>query len=435
METTPTGPDGFPLDPGDALAAIHASLNTYLLDAERADEIRQPLDMAAWKKMPKRRVLEHIEAILRRLAWLYEHDRQLPAGHVARARLIRLLRTLHAMTLPATEADLCLMLDLTTPLLEHIAPDGPVEHVMRYLKTHDLTENLSQSLRRFDAEVRTDVSGVAALQSLKQRLHMLRWLDEWEPLDPARCWSECVRRDFRAMTGQQRVAWRGLLSHLRGNAPPKMPSGWAREAEPRLSAVGVDDFRRHLATWFLPFRSATPLPLSVAGSHVLKGLIWYAALTRDEEVRQIALWLLDVKWKQKRNVEKSMLALEALGLSRDDLIARGVVAPLRPATDPLPRILAALLQVESGYVAGRMADTEDMILVQGELHYYRLFRSSGRIERATDDRRIELDWHALPDHLRAGVGPDADPEQQLRHQAFMLAHDSLYLPYFRPVSS
>ena len=246
-----------------------------------------------------------------------------------------------------------------------------------------------------------------------------------------------MRRDLRAMSGEQRVAWRKLLAHLRGNAPPKMPAGWAREAEPRLAAVGLDDFRRQLGAWFLPFRSAEPLPLSVAGSHVLKGLIWYAALTRDEEVKQIALWLLDVKWKQKRNAEKSMLALEALGLNKDELSARGVVAPPRPPADPMPRILAALIEVESGYAASRIADAGDgdLIVVQGELHYYRLFRSSGRIERATDDRAIELDWHALPDHLRVGVGPDADSEEQLRMRAFMLAHDSLYQPYFRPLPS
>ena len=68
------------------------------------------------------------------------------------------------------------------------------------------------------------------MQSLRQQLHMLRWLDEWEPLDPARCWSECVRRDFRSFSGDRRTAWRALLKHLRGNAPVRMPAGWARQA-------------------------------------------------------------------------------------------------------------------------------------------------------------------------------------------------------------
>jgi hypothetical protein len=325
-----------------------------------------------------------------------------------------------------------MMLDLTAPLLEQIAPDGPVEYVTEFLKKNDLTEELSRSLREFNAMVRTDVSGMAALQSLKQRLHMLGWLDEWEPLDPARCWSECVRRDFRAMTGERRVKWRGLLKHLRGNAPPRMPSGWARDAEQRLADVGLEDFREQLHVWFAPFRSGEPLPLSVAGSHVLKGLIWYAALTRDDEVKAIALGLLDVKWKQKRNAEKSMLALEVFGISKDEMLSRGLVKPLATPANPIPRFLEKLMQVEYTHAADRMAagDDDDLIIVQGQLHFYRLFRSSGRIERATDNRVLELDWHALPDDMRHTVLRECNSEEQLRLRALMLMHDSFYKQYF-----
>src|SRR5258705_10045312 len=86
----------------------------------------------------------------------------------------------------------------------------------------------------------------ASMQSLRQQLHLLLWLDEWEPLDPARCWSDCVRRDFRAFSGERRMRWRALLKHLRGNAPVRMPAGWSREAEPLLTGVGLDDFREQL---------------------------------------------------------------------------------------------------------------------------------------------------------------------------------------------
>jgi hypothetical protein len=97
------------------------------------------------------------------------------------------------------------------------------------------------------------------MQSLRQCLHMLLWLDEFEPLDPARCWSECVRRDSRAMTGDHRVKWRHPLKHLRGNAPVRMPASWAREAERRLAGVGLDDFREQIQVWFSPFRSGDAL--------------------------------------------------------------------------------------------------------------------------------------------------------------------------------
>jgi hypothetical protein len=138
-----------------------------------------------------------------------------------------------------------------------------------------------RSLRDFQGNLREEMSiSQASMQSLRQQLHMLLWLDEWVPLDPARCWSECVRHDFRAFSGERRIKWGALLKHLRGNAPVRMPAGWAREAEPLLAAIGLDDFQEQIQIWFAPFRSGEALPLSVAGSHVIRGLICFARWPR-----------------------------------------------------------------------------------------------------------------------------------------------------------
>ena len=425
-----TGPDGFPIAADDPLRAAHESLSGFLIEDAAREEAHAKPDDRRWKKLPKPLAIEHVEAILRRLTWLLEHDRELPAAHVDRLRLVRLLRVLYTVKLPCTERDLRALLDLTGPLLDAIAPFGPVECVVEYLRNGDLTPELCASLRRFQSLLPSDVSGQAAMQSLRQTLHMLLWMDEWELLNPAHCWSECVRRDFRAMTGDRRVRWRRLFKQIRGNAPVRMPAGWAREAEPRLAEVGVEDFREQLAVWFAPFQSGQPLPLSVAGSHVLKGLLWFAALTRDEETKRIALGLLDVKWKQKRNVEKSMVALEVLGISREELQARQLVKP------DTPRAGLSLLdklfntRVLSGATHVAVSDDGDLVLVQGELHYYRLSRTTGRIERATDDVALELDWHALPDHMRSMIRPSAESVEQVMLRAHLLLHDSVFGRYF-----
>ena len=134
-------------------------------------------------------------------------------AHLARLRLGTLLRVLYTIKAPYTELDLGTLLDLTTPLLGRIAPYGPVERVVEYLDNHDLTPELCRSLRSFQSNLREEMSvSQASMQSLRQQLHMLLWLDEWEPLDPARCWSECIRRDFRAFSGDIQVKWRALLS-------------------------------------------------------------------------------------------------------------------------------------------------------------------------------------------------------------------------------
>jgi hypothetical protein len=302
---------------------------------------------------------------------------------------------------------------------------------MEYLKKEDLTPELCRSLREFQASLREEMSqSQASMQSLRQCLHMLLWLDEWEPLDPARCWSECIRRDFRAMTGDRRVRWRRLLKHIRGNVPPRMPAGWAREAEPRLADVGMEDFREQLSLWFAPFRSGQPLPLSVAGSHVLRGLIWYAALSRDEQVKECALWLLDVKWRQKRNTEKSMVALEVFGISKEELRSRSLIKQEVPS--PAPRIaekLNLMIGPTSGINIAADADGE-LIVVQGQLHFYRLFRSTGRIERASDNAVLELNWPAIPDQFRLSLRRECDSYEQLMLRATLLIHDSIFGHYF-----
>jgi hypothetical protein len=432
VSTFSNGPDGFPIARDDRLRLAHESLSEFLAAEAGCEASHARSDDRRWKKLPKRSAIHHLEAILRRVRWLHEHDAQLPAAHVDRLRLIRLLRILYALKLPCTENDLCTLLDLTAPLLGAIAPNGPVEYVLEFSRTNDVTPALCASMHVFQGALREEGSGgQAALQSVRQMLHVLLWLDEWEPLDPSRCWSECVRRDLRAMTGERQHHWRRLLAHIRGNAPVRMPASWAREAEERLARVGLDDFKDQFAIWWAPFRSGQPLPLSVAGSHVLKGLLWYASLTRDVAVEEIALWLLDVKWKQKRNVEKSMVALQVFGITRQELEARQLVKPDRPASQSF---LEKLLQVRVLRPADRVvaSDDGDLIVVQGELHYYRLYRSTGRIERATDDVALELDWHALPDSLRLTIHSTSDSPEQVVLRAHLLMHDSVFGRFFVP---
>jgi len=390
-------PDTFSLSQSDPLYEAHLLLNAYL--STEVHDLERFVPDQTWKKLPKRQTIDMIEAVLRRFTWLREHDAELTDGHISRIKLVKLLRVFYSRKLPCTERDLRMMLDLTVPLFDSIAPDGPVDYVMEYLKDNDLTPELCNSLHYFQENL-IEQGSVASMQSLRQRLHTTLWMDEWEPLDPKRCWSESIRKDFRAMTGDRREHWRRLLKHIRGNAPTNMPDGWAREAEKFLAAVGVDDFCEQLSGWFTPAEANPPLPLSVAGSHILKGLVWYAAISRDERAKQSALGLLDVKWKQKRNVPKVMVALEVFGISKDDLLARDLIK--EPTAQP-PRMLERVLDIfrQPNATSHIVADAEgDLIVVQGQQHFYRLFRSTGRIERVTDNAVLELDWASIPDSMR-----------------------------------
>jgi len=136
MNNPVPGPDGFPLFPSDRLYNAHLLLNEYLTAEVMPDPERFSPD-PKWKKVPKRQAIDLIEAVLRRLIWLHEHDLEFSDAHLARLRFVKLLRVLYTRKLPCTETDLRMMLDLTVPLLDSIAPDGPVDYVMEYLKESD----------------------------------------------------------------------------------------------------------------------------------------------------------------------------------------------------------------------------------------------------------------------------------------------------------
>ena len=282
MEPPLPGPDGFLLSPDDPLRAAHLRLNAYLLGEEQRSPAT-PFDAVVWRKLAERNFADQVQAVLERLRWLDEHDAELENAHLARIRLTALLRVLYSIKAPYTEPELRALLDRTIPMLGRIEPYGLVECIVEYLKNNDLTPELCRSLRAFQANQREEMSV-----------------------------SQASMRDFRTFSGERRSKWRALLKHLRGNAPVRMPCGWGRQTEPLMAAVGLDDFREQIHIWFAPFQSGEALPLSVAGSHVIKGFVWFCAVAKDDGLKECCLWLLDAKWRQKRNTEKVMVALGQL---------------------------------------------------------------------------------------------------------------------------
>ena len=407
--------------------AEDALLEDYL--AEEVQDFERFTPDPKWKKLPKRQSIDLIKIILHRLQWLRDNDSNLADAHLSRIKLVKLLRVLYSRKLPCTEVDLRTILDSTVPLLTDIAPDGPVDYVMEYIKSEELTPELCQALHHFQDNL-TEAGSVASMQSLRQRLHTLLWMDEWESLNPARCWSEAIRRDFRAMSADRKNNWRQLFKHIRGNAPQHMPASWASAATGFLSKVGNQDFSEQLAMWFAPFRTDHPLPLSVAGSHILKGLIWYAALSGDEDAKESSLWLLDAKWKQKRNSPKSLVALEVFGISKEELLSRGLL----PKVDSKPpRILDKVIEVlraPNAFTHIVADEVENLIIVQGQLHFYRIQRATGKIERVSDRAELELNWAAIPDQFRLRLKPETSAEH-LQLCATLLTYDAVFRDYFK----
>jgi hypothetical protein len=311
------GPDGFVCMTGDPLAREHAALNAFL--AVRGAGSR-PVDEAAFtdlkKSCTKAELVAVVLAIYARLDALEAHRGELrEASHIADA-LARLARYLYAAKPPFGADDLVVMLAAHRrhAVLWFVAPP---EIVADYVGDNDLTPALAAAIRSyqdaFQAALRQrQYTGQAAQQAAQQHLHLLRWLDAWDEIDLDRCWSEIIRRDLRAMTGAEAARWRGLLRHIKGNMPTKPAARWSKAGERLLRTVGIDDFRSRLSGWLQPLRPGAELPLSVAGSHVLRGLLWYAALTQDAATIAVALSVVDATWKPKRTAEKVAVGLMPL---------------------------------------------------------------------------------------------------------------------------
>ncbi len=308
------GPDGFACAEDSPGFRFHAALSEFLVQQKSGDGAA--ID-AAFKRVKKAfakpRQVELVKAIYERLAWIDAQRDDLSEPARYQTALARLAQFLYRGNLPFSEADLRALLQAHRTCLA-LWFEGPEERVLEYLEHGDLTPALCAELRRFQtafqaALARTKSSGQAGLQAAQRHLQMLLWHDEWDELDLTACWSEIIRRDYRAMAGAGRAQWQALLRHIGGNAPVKPTKNWIKEAETLLAAVGLDDLRGRVRDWFGRVNAPEPQRLSVAGSHVLKGILWYCALARDAGVNEAALWLLGATWKPKRNIDKTAIAL------------------------------------------------------------------------------------------------------------------------------
>src|SRR6266508_5517542 len=250
------GPDGFVSAHGNPDHVLHALVNAHLDAQEKlsaaAGHLRAPNISQLKKLLSKPQLIALIKAVLGRIQWIQQNANELPRGREWQRHLFALVERLYALKLPYTENDLRDLLRMTASLSGVIPPYGPVEQVIAFVREHALTQQLCAELRNLQASLREEMSiNQPMAQLLRQRLHMLLWHDEWDALDPKHCWSEEIRRTYRAMSGDRRAKWRALLYHIRGDAGTKPPASWSTEAELRLAQVGIEDVRDCFSAWFV----------------------------------------------------------------------------------------------------------------------------------------------------------------------------------------
>ncbi len=311
------GPDGYVATTEAADYPFQVILTEHLSDRKTTgDGALERVLPKLRKTLGKKDLVALIRAIHERIGWHAAHEAELAHGPRWQVCLAQLARNLYAPALPFAEADLIALLE-SHRKHSSLWSFGPEELLGAYLEPNDLSPALAGELRRYQADLIGSPGGMkfqsqASYQSAVQQVHMLLWWDESDALNAAECWSDRVRADFRAMTGDRRARWRGALGHIKANSSAKPSPAWLKGAAQHLAGLGADEFRDRFVAWFQPFAGDEPQRLSVAGSHVLRGLLWYAGVARDAALAGPALALLDTRWKAKRNVDKAMVALTAV---------------------------------------------------------------------------------------------------------------------------
>jgi hypothetical protein len=144
--------------------------------------------------------------------------------------------------------------------------------------------------------------------SQRAQVEWFLWFEDVVPIQLDACWSHRVKRDLRAMPPNELAAWRALLDNNTFVISEKPPKKWLQAAEPAFLNVGPAKFRRRFVTWFEPFAKGEPLRLTITGRNILRLLIWYALIARDQEVDEALAGFAQAKWKTAEAAQRAAQA-------------------------------------------------------------------------------------------------------------------------------
>jgi hypothetical protein len=165
----------------------------------------------------------------------------------------------------------------------------------KYVDQHGWHADLVQPFREFIPNL-----GVPCNQTECARAEWFLWFEDVAPIQIDACWSYRVKADIRSMPSEEASAWRALLDNTTFMVTGAPPAKWMKAAEKLFPKVGVAKFRRRFAKWFEPFAKSEALRITITGRNILRVLMWYAMVAKDETVDQALLGFANARWKTKQ---------------------------------------------------------------------------------------------------------------------------------------
>jgi len=473
MEKLPC-PDGFLIDSDDALRPAHEQINLWLLEAEEWQESHphdsHRLDPKLLKKQYRvEQVADFLAAAVVRAQWhAGRREGMQVSGHAA--RVANIVLALSRVPLKLTEAQL-------EPLLKYAISQGDywwpreetIAQVEELFHNQDLSAGTWRLLHQVHAAMAADnsISG----QTVRRKFAVLLWHDPYDAVDLKNCWSETIRQDLRAMKDEKRRSWSAALRNNPVSDTTEPPKPWTKTADKCVASIGSEPFRDQLLVWFKPFAEPQPVRLTMAGSHILKVLLWYCRLLRDaapdQRLDPAVCSLLDTKWRNKEFVFRPLTVLagnlalfppdvawplvvrireqlgkkaaarldamvkqigEARGLDERALKKQKLIEQ-----DPEPFPLGSFVQkmfrqatnlmTSAGPTAPNFQHDGDYIEIKGQRDLYRAHTPSCTIRRVRDNALVSVDYDRVPDNLKALLRAEDDRFQRFTKLMFALTMD------------
>jgi hypothetical protein len=169
------------------------------------------------------------------------------------------------------------------------------ELCQNYVAKHGWHGDLVEPFRQFIPKL-----GVPSNQTECARAEWFLWFEDVAAIDVKSCWSYRVKKELRSMPPAERSAWRALLDNTTFMVTGTPPAKWMKAAEKLFPRVGADGFRRYFVTWFQAFEDGEPLRITITGRNILRVLMWYALVAKDDAVDQALLSFAKARWKTKQ---------------------------------------------------------------------------------------------------------------------------------------
>ncbi len=302
--------DGFEIDSNDALVNAHRQVSSWLAEAEEwglcdLKSLRN-FDLKKYKKSSEKGFLaDLLVASMLRADWYKE---QMPDRRDALTRV-------NSLVLHLSKADQILRDDQVIILLDYALKRSGIwwprlefaEILRRNLPERSYNSEIWYRIRKLHDGMHDDV-GLEA-QNARRALAALLWLDPFGTVDSGKCWSEAVRADIFAMPEFKKAYWVRVFCSIPITDNTEPSSSFMKTAPQFINELGVAEFERQLLDWLRPIVAGERVRLSMIGSHMLKGLLWFARLIESTEIESVLVAMLDTNWKNKEFVFRPLTVL------------------------------------------------------------------------------------------------------------------------------